>query len=74
MPCSATPAPWAGRHRFEAGDEPLQERPVRVVGEGQEPGLRAALVLPHLHYGLHLKQGLAALISHGDDEVGYFLK
>ena len=25
------------------GDEPLQVRPLRVLGEGQEPGLRAAL-------------------------------
>ena len=27
----------------EAGDEPLQVRPVRIVGEGEEPGLGAAM-------------------------------
>ena len=25
--------------RLEADDEPLQVRPVRIVGEGEEPGL-----------------------------------
>src|SRR5215203_1657579 len=57
----------------EAGEEPLPVRPVRGVGEGEEPGLREALVLPYLHQRLHLKQRLAALVSHGDDEVGHFL-
>ena len=29
--------------RLEADDEPLQVRPVRIVGEGEEPGLGAAI-------------------------------
>src|SRR5215207_4775886 len=31
--------PGTRRHRVETGDQPLQVRPVRGVGQGEEPGL-----------------------------------